>query len=102
MLAAFGSPQQNDEWPRPAAALALTAGDALLNAGRVAVITGAALFCENAFARLDRGAGRPDLQRLPYFPQVGALCCDLRAAGWGLSERGLAATMGAHLGEREL
>lgn len=27
--------------------------------------------CESAFARLDRGAGLPALQRLPYFPQVG-------------------------------
>ena len=47
------------------------AGDALLNCGRIAAATGAALLCENAFARLDRGAGLPDVQHLPYFPQVG-------------------------------
>lgn len=47
-----------------------TAGGALELAGRVAAATGAALLCENAFARLDRGAGRPDLRRLPYFPEV--------------------------------
>lgn len=46
------------------------AGEALLSCGRIAAATGAALLCENAFARLDRGAGLPDVQRLPYFPQV--------------------------------
>ncbi len=44
-------------------------GDALLHLGRIATATGAVLYCENAFARLDRGAGLPVLQRLPYFPQ---------------------------------
>lgn len=46
--------------------------NALDNAGRIAAATGAALFCENAFARIDRGAGLPALQRLPYFPQDAA------------------------------
>jgi acetolactate synthase I/II/III large subunit len=45
------------------------AGDALLSVGRIAAATGAVVFCENAFARLDRGIGRPVLRRLPYFPQ---------------------------------
>lgn len=38
-------------------------------AGRIAAVTGAALICENAFARIDRGAGQPSPQRLSYFPQ---------------------------------
>lgn len=38
--------------------------------GKIAVATGAELICENAFARLDRGSGMPDVQRLPYFPNV--------------------------------
>ncbi len=48
-------------------------GDALLSCGRIAAATGAALLCENAFARVDRGAGLPNLQRVPYFPQVPAV-----------------------------
>ncbi|PRW56678.1 decarboxylase [Chlorella sorokiniana] len=64
--------------PRGKAALyiggraALSEGDALLSCGRIAAATGAALLCENAFARVDRGAGLPNLQRLPYFPQEAA------------------------------
>lgn len=50
----------------------LAEGQALEHAGRIAAATGAALFCENAFARVDRGAGLPSLQRLPYFPQDAA------------------------------
>jgi len=42
--------------------------DALLHIGKIASKLGAPIFCENAFARLDRGEGMPDLQRLPYFP----------------------------------
>jgi acetolactate synthase-1/2/3 large subunit len=38
-------------------------------AGVVAALTGAILYCENAFARIDRGAGRPMIRRLPYFPE---------------------------------
>lgn len=41
-------------------------------AGRIASATGAALLCENAFARVDRGAGLPLPARLPYFPQEAA------------------------------
>eukprot|EP00873_Tetraselmis_striata_P046406 jgi/Tetstr1/466670/TSEL_011158.t1 len=52
-------------------------GEALLApeltlAGKVAAATGAVLMCENAFARVDRGAGLPVLRRLPYFPQEAA------------------------------
>ncbi|GAB4823280.1 hypothetical protein N2152v2_010326 [Parachlorella kessleri] len=50
----------------------LAQGEALANAGRIAAATGSALYCENAFARMDRGAGLPDIQRLPYFPQDAA------------------------------
>lgn len=41
---------------------------ALLYIGKIASKLGAPIFCENAFARLDRGQGMPNLQRLPYFP----------------------------------
>ncbi|PSC72378.1 acetolactate synthase large subunit [Micractinium conductrix] len=53
-------------------AACLAEGDALPNVGRIAAATGAALLCENAFARLDRGAGLPTPARLPYFPQDAA------------------------------
>lgn len=43
-----------------------------MHAGLVAAATGAALLCENAFARLDRGMGLPSPARLPYFPQEAA------------------------------
>ena len=42
--------------------------DALLYLGKIASKLGAPVYCENAFARLDRGAGLVNLQRLPYFP----------------------------------
>ncbi len=48
---------------------ACPAGDALDLCGKIAVATGATLVCENAFARLERGAGLPCPVRLPYFPQ---------------------------------
>lgn len=51
---------------------ALADNGALQSAGRIASALGAALFCENSFARLDRGAGLPAVQRLPYFPQDAA------------------------------
>lgn len=47
---------------------AIQDGGALTNVGRIASKLGAPIFCENAFSRLDRGAGLPNLQRLPYFP----------------------------------
>jgi acetolactate synthase-1/2/3 large subunit len=50
----------------------LPAGDALASAGKIAAHTDAVLLCENAFARLDRGAGLPCPRRLPYFPQDAA------------------------------
>lgn len=43
--------------------------DALLYLGKIASKIGAPVYCENAFARLDRGAGLVNLQRLPYFPE---------------------------------
>ena len=46
--------------------------EALEWAGRIAAVTGATLLIEGAFSRLERGAGRPNMRRLPYFPQVGA------------------------------
>ena len=44
----------------------------MLSAGRICTKTGAALLCENAFARVDRGGGLPCPTRLPYFPDVAA------------------------------
>lgn len=68
----------------PGLAAHACAGGALESCGRIAAATGAALICETAFARLDRGAGLPALQRLPYFPQVRARrawgCCRVVAA----------------------
>lgn len=49
-------------------AAAIEDDDALLHVGQIASKLGAPIFCENAFARLDRGEGMPNLQRLPYFP----------------------------------
>lgn len=40
----------------------LRADGALECLGKVAAATGADIICENAFARLDRGAGMPDMQ----------------------------------------
>lgn len=51
---------------------ALQDNGALDLAGRISAALGASLFCENSFARLDRGAGLPAAQRLPYFPQDAA------------------------------
>ena len=45
-------------------------GGALGAAGRVSAAAGAALYCETFYARADRGAGRPALARLPYFPDA--------------------------------
>jgi acetolactate synthase-1/2/3 large subunit len=42
---------------------------ALLLAGKVAAATGATLYCEPFPARMDRGAGLPEVTRLPYFPE---------------------------------
>jgi acetolactate synthase-1/2/3 large subunit len=41
-----------------------------LAAARVAASTGARLFCETFPARMERGAGLPDIERLPYFPEA--------------------------------
>ena len=48
---------------------ALKDGNAIIFVGKIAAALRASLFCENSFSRLDRGAGLPSPQRLPYFPQ---------------------------------
>ena len=42
-------------------------GEALLAAGRVAEATGVDLVCETFPARMERGQGRPQVRKLPYF-----------------------------------
>ena len=44
--------------------------DALLAAGRIAAASGARLLCEVFPTRLQRGAGRVPLERLPYFAEA--------------------------------
>jgi len=46
--------------------------DALHEAGRIAAATGARLICETFPARLQRGAGRVPVERLPYFGEMAA------------------------------
>ncbi len=46
--------------------------DALWQAGRIATATGARLVCETFAARLERGAGRVAVERLPYFGEMAA------------------------------
>ncbi len=46
--------------------------DALEQAGRIAAKTGARLICETFTARLQRGAGRVAVERLPYFGEMAA------------------------------
>jgi len=41
-------------------------------AAAIAEATGAHLICDTFFARMERGAGLPDVQRLPYFPDSAA------------------------------
>jgi acetolactate synthase-1/2/3 large subunit len=43
--------------------------EGLEQAGRVAEATGATLMCDTFVARLQRGAGRVELQRIPYFAE---------------------------------
>jgi acetolactate synthase-1/2/3 large subunit len=47
----------------------LSGNGALEYIGKIAAATGADIYSENAFARLDRGRGLPDVSRLPYFPK---------------------------------
>lgn len=49
-----------------------SAGEALINAGRIAAALGAALLCDPLPGRIARGAGLPHCTRLPYFPQEAA------------------------------
>jgi acetolactate synthase I/II/III large subunit len=44
-------------------------GDGLIAAGRIAAATGARLFCDTFAPRLERGAGRVVIERLPYFAE---------------------------------
>jgi acetolactate synthase-1/2/3 large subunit len=44
--------------------------DALHQAGRIAAATGAKLICETFAARVERGAGRVALAKLPYFGEM--------------------------------
>lgn len=44
-------------------------GDGLVAAGRIAAATGARLFCDTFAPRLERGAGRVLIERLPYFAE---------------------------------
>lgn len=46
--------------------------EALEQAGRIAAATGARLICETFPARLQRGAGRVPVERLPYFGEMAA------------------------------
>jgi len=46
--------------------------DALEQAGRIAAATGARLICETFPARLQRGAGRVAVERLPYFGEMAS------------------------------
>jgi len=59
----------------PAAILAGTVAlrePALSTAGRIAAKAGARLLCGTFPARLQRGAGRPSVERIPYFPEQAA------------------------------
>ena len=44
-------------------------GDGLKAAGRIATATGARLLAPYPIARVERGAGRPAVQRIPYLPE---------------------------------
>lgn len=44
-------------------------GDGLVAAGRIAAATGARLLCDTFAPRLERGAGRIVIERLPYFAE---------------------------------
>ncbi len=79
-------PQEADQSAIDAACAALKSGettaiflggmalreDALDQAGRIAAATGARLLCETFPARLQRGAGRVAVERLPYFGEMAS------------------------------
>ena len=77
-------PEVNEEAVRQAAELLRLSQPAALYLGghalrerglravaRIAAATGCALICETFPARMERGAGRPAIERLPYFPEQG-------------------------------
>lgn len=68
LLSAGGGAGADDDGVSSDATSALPG--ALFAAGRVAAAAQAALLCQNGFARADRGAGRPPLVRVPYFPKA--------------------------------
>ena len=86
-------PELNEETVRRAAEMLRTSQPAALFLGghalrerglraaaRIAAATGCALICETFPARIERGAGMPALERLPYFPEQGiALLSKYRA-----------------------
>ncbi|MDQ2081470.1 acetolactate synthase large subunit [Xanthobacteraceae bacterium Astr-EGSB] len=51
-------------------------GKGLLAAGRIAAATGARLFCDTFAPRLERGAGRVALERVPYRPEPALAMLD--------------------------
>jgi len=56
-----------------------TQGRALVAAGRIAAATGARLLAPFAFAGMERGAGRPNVERVPYITdQALALLAEFR------------------------
>jgi acetolactate synthase-1/2/3 large subunit len=46
-----------------------THGPALAAAGRIADATGCSLWCDTSPTRIERGAGRPVVKKVPYFPE---------------------------------
>src|SRR5579884_21702 len=47
-------------------------GQGLMEAARIAAVTGAKLFAERSTPRLERGAGLPSVERLAYWPELAA------------------------------
>lgn len=62
-------------------------GRGLRLAGRIARASGAQLLCETGFARLETGAGRPVVRRLPYFPEQAQALLDGFAHVIGIGAR---------------
>eukprot|EP00878_Enallax_costatus_P032061 GHUV01035155.1.p1 GENE.GHUV01035155.1~~GHUV01035155.1.p1 ORF type:complete len:567 (+),score=154.25 GHUV01035155.1:681-2381(+) len=67
-----GAPQGKAALILGGAAL-LSQGGELQRAGRIASALGAKLLCEPLPGRIDRGAGMPQVTRIPYFPQEAAI-----------------------------
>ena len=66
-------PRSRAERPeRCSSAVSALRAPALRAAARIAAATGCALIHETFAARVERGAGLPAVERLPYFPEQGA------------------------------